>query len=158
MGWRWSSIQSNRGMVTIFRSGWPWSQHLLSTYRQYTAWLLLQVSRRHAIWGCVCLWPGAHISSLPILGNTGIITNSVVILFICDLDKLLYRILMVISPCWVKHMSNVAGHEYESDSDSIQAIHVRVNAKLEGEVASLEEEVQMLSQNKRWNRPCIWNR
>jgi len=93
------------------------------------------------------LWPGAHISSLPILGNTGIITNSVVILFICDLDELLNSILMVISPCWVKHMSNVAGHEYESDSDCIQAIHVRVNAKLEGEVASLEEEVQMLSQN-----------
>ena len=91
------------------------------------------------------MWPGAHISSLPILGNTGIITNSVVILFICDLDELLYRILMVISPCWIKHMPNVAGHE--SDSDSIQAIHVRVNAKLEDEVASLKEEVQMLSQN-----------
>ena len=42
-------------------------------------------------------------------------------------------------------MPNVAGHE--SDSDSIQAIHVRVNAKLEDEVASLKEEVQMLSQN-----------
>ncbi len=78
------------------------------------------------------------------------ITNSVVILFICDLDELLYAILMAFS-CWVKSMllvehSNCNGDFVLSYHDSLEEIH-GVNAKLEGKAASLEEDVRRLSQN-----------
>ena len=80
-------------------------------------------------------------------GNTDIITNSVIILFICDLDELFYGILVIVAPRWVKSMTN----ESDDDSDSVEALqrglNANANAKLEQKVANLEEEVRMLSQN-----------
>ena len=69
----------------------------------------------------------------PSSGNTEIITNSVVILFICDLDELLYTILMVCSRRCVESMSQEGGSKSESDF-----------GKLEGKVASLEGEIQKM--------------
>ena len=69
----------------------------------------------------------------PSSGNTEIITNSVIILFICDLDELLYAILMVCSRRCVESMSQEEHSKSESDF-----------AKLEGKVASLEEEIRKM--------------
>jgi hypothetical protein len=85
-----------------------------------------------------------------LIGNTDIITNSVIILFICDIDELLYGILMFF-PGWVKSMSQVATPDSESSTrdDGLEASphQHRGNPELEVKVASLEEKVRMLSQN-----------
>ena len=52
--------------------------------------------------------------SLFFIGNTDIITNSFINLFICDLDEFLYKILMV-CPLWVKSMSRK--EQIESDGE-----------------------------------------
>ena len=94
-----------------------------------------------------------YLSSLfSCIGNTDIITNSVIILFICDIDELLYGILMFF-PGWVKSMSQVATPDSESSTrdDGLEASphQHRGNPELEVKVAvaSLEEKVRMLSQN-----------
>ena len=85
------------------------------------------------------------ISLPPYIGNTEIITNSVVILFICDLDELLYGVLMVCNRRWVKRI--LMSREEDDKSDSEVFIRFdRLNAKLVGEVASLKEELRMLNQ------------
>ena len=81
-----------------------------------------------------------HFSSS---GNTEIITNSVVILFICDLDELLYAILMVCSRRCVESMSQEEHGKSETDLLSLETI-CGVNAKLEGKVANLEEEIRKM--------------
>ena len=89
----------------------------------------------------------SHLVPTPLLGNTDIITNSVVILFICDLDELLYGILVVISPRWVKSMTIEADDDSNSNSEeTIQAVD---NATLERKVANLENELRVLGQNMR---------
>lgn len=91
--------------------------------------------------------------------NTQIIANSVIILFICDLDELMYEILTLF-PLWVKHMS----HEGKTESDECDstrqdnALETKqlsmaplccVHADLESTVASLSKEVQLLIQKVR---------
>ena len=73
-------------------------------------WLLPQVSNLSFKWWlCMSTYLViiSHHFSSP--GNTEIITNSVIILFICDLDELLYAILMVGSRCCVVSMSQECG-------------------------------------------------
>ena len=94
---------------------WPLSQRLLPMYQPCTTWLSPRVSF-FVLVACAChLVIVSHWFSS--IDNTEIITNSVIILFICDLDELLYRILMV-SPRWVKSMSQ----EEHNESDSELAI------------------------------------
>ena len=104
------------------------------------------------------LWCGhlliAFLSSST--GNTEIITNSVVILFICDVDELLYNILMASSSRRFKSM--LEEDDTESDSnflsqgDDLKVVQqplaslCGVNTDLEGTVASLTEEVRLLIQ------------
>jgi hypothetical protein len=88
--------------------------------------------------------------------NTEIIINSVIILFVCHLDELMYKILMVF-PRWTKSISQeeVTGTDNGvfSSSGGLEVIEQQVttlrgvNAKLETEVANLTEEFQNLSQN-----------
>ena len=87
----------------------------------------------------------AYLSLLPLLANTEIIANSVIILFICDLDELLYGIIVAVSPRWVKSMTNRAGGD--SDSDSAEPLLIGDNFKFKGEIATLKEEVRLLSHN-----------
>ena len=103
------------------------------------------------------LWCGhlliAFLSSST--GNTEIITNSVVILFICDVDELLYSILTATSS---RFKSMLQEDETESDSnflrqgDDLKVVQqplaslCGVNTDLEGTVASLTEEVRLLIQ------------
>lgn len=88
--------------------------------------------------------------------NTEIIINSVIILFVCHLDELIYKILMV-CPLWVKSMSQedllgIDGSVKRSNG-GLEVIEQQIttlrgiNAKLETEVANLTEEFQKLSQN-----------
>jgi len=87
-----------------------------------------------------------------LIGNTDIITNSVIILFICDIDELLYGILMFF-PGWVKSMSQdaVLDSEFSERDDGLEASRHQHGGNPELEVkvavASLEEKVRMLSQN-----------
>ena len=88
-------------------------------------------------------------------GNTEIITNSVIILFICDVDELLYSVLTASSS---RFKSMLQEDETESDSnflsqgDDLKVVQqplaslCGVNTDLEGTVASLTEEVRMLIQ------------
>ena len=90
-------------------------------------------------------------------GNTEIITNSVIILFICDVDELLYSILTATSRQF-KSMLQEIETETESDSnflrqgDDLKVVQqpltsfCGVNTDLEGTVASLTEEVRLLIQ------------
>ena len=80
-----------------------------------------------------------------LLGNTGIITNSVIILFVCDLDELLYGILMVVSPRWVNSVTNEADDDYSCDGAEV--IQSGDSAEFKSEIARLKGEVRMLSQN-----------
>jgi hypothetical protein len=80
---------------------------LLPMYQPCSTWLLPQVSNfSFKSWvgmSAYLVIISHHFSSS---GNTEIITNSVVILFICDLDELLYGILMVCSCRCVESMSS----------------------------------------------------
>ena len=88
-------------------------------------------------------------------GNTEIITNSVIILFICDVDELLYSILTATSS---RFKSMLQEDETESDSnflrqgDDLKVVQqpltsfCGVNTDLEGTVACLTEEVRLLIQ------------
>jgi hypothetical protein len=87
----------------------------------------------------------AHLSLLPLLANTEIIANSVIILFICDLDELLYGIIVAVSPRWVKSMTNRAGGD--SDSDSAEPLRIGDDTKFECEMATLKKELRLLSHN-----------
>jgi hypothetical protein len=88
-------------------------------------------------------------------GNTEIITNSVIILFICDVDELLYSILTATSS---RFKSMLQEDETESDSnflrqgDDLKVVQqplaslCGINTDMEGTVASLTEEVRLLIQ------------
>ncbi len=86
-----------------------------------------------------------HLTFPPSVDNTDIIANSVVILFICDLDELLYGILRVF-PRWVKNMSHE--EQIESDSDIFNCENgpeeiphqYGGNATSEGDLESLSKE------------------
>ena len=100
-------------------------------------------------------------------GNTEIITNSVVILFICDVDELLYSILTATSS---RFKSMLQEDETESDSnflrqgDDLKVVQqplaslCGINTDMEGTVASLTEEVRLLIQEvKRLNEHSVNN-
>jgi len=95
--------------------------------------------------------------------NTEIIFNSVIILFICDIDELIYEILEVINAEWVEKMSFHKNEEHsedveaptkskskydddsESDTEETQNWSGS-NRDLEGVVQGLEREVQTLNE------------
>ena len=52
---------------------------------------------------------------------------------------------MAVSPRWVKSMTNRAGGD--SDSDSAEPLLIGDNFKFKGEIATLKEEVRLLSHN-----------
>jgi hypothetical protein len=86
-------------------------------------------------------------------GNTDIITNSVIILFICEVDELLYSILMASSSRFKRMLqNNDSDRAFLSQGDDLKVIQqplassCGVNADLEGTVASLTEEVRLLIQ------------
>mmetsp|Transcript_34458 Transcript_34458/g.60582 ORF Transcript_34458/g.60582 Transcript_34458/m.60582 type:complete len:182 (+) Transcript_34458:5970-6515(+) len=95
--------------------------------------------------------------------NTEIILNSVVILFICDVDELIYDILIVINSGWVKRMTHQGqeasvtepnGHDEEKGTEETNHRLVMknksgsgTNRDLEGAVESLERQVQILRTN-----------
>jgi len=87
--------------------------------------------------------------------NTDIIVNSVVILFITDVDELFYEILMVINHRWVRHMRlkepeerviDTGNQEKEEEDDSLEEVsHQNLDYQhLEDAVESLTKEVQAL--------------
>jgi len=86
--------------------------------------------------------------------NTDIIVNSVVILFITDVDELFYDILMVINPHWVETMSPEEeeesdaepgrGEKDEEDSQQQQTKRNLDYQNLEGDVQKLKKDVQVL--------------
>jgi len=102
--------------------------------------------------------------------DTEIIMNSVVILFICDIDECLYDILMVINPSWVEKLSGkqeeqdesvveTSRHENNDEEDGLetgsqhetnQNLEMQDQSgaiqKLEGEVQSLKTVVQTLQE------------
>lgn len=86
-------------------------------------------------------------------GNTDIITNSVIILFICEVDELLYSILMASSSRFKRMLqNNDSDRAFLSQGDDLKVVQqplassCGVNADLEGTVASLSEEVRLLIQ------------
>jgi len=88
-------------------------------------------------------------------GNTDIITNSVIILFICEVDELLYSILMASSSRFKSMLQNNdtdSDRAFLSQGDDLKVVQqplassCGVNADLEGTVASLSEEVRLLIQ------------
>jgi len=93
--------------------------------------------------------------------NTEMIVNSVVILFICDVDELTYDILVALNPGWVENMSyqeqdncfslgdenekgpKCGGGSANTDSES-NAEEQEGGQRLESEVRALRETVDML--------------
>ena len=65
--------------------------------------------------------------STPTPGNTEIIANSVIILFIMDIDELLYDILEVVNAGWVKGMSL----DGEEDGDLSEIIIRRLQSEMQ---------------------------
>jgi len=73
--------------------------------------------------------------------NTEIIMNSVVILFICDVDELIFEILMVVNSAWVDKLC------YQEDNDSVERgseVEYINKRNLEGAVEDLEKDIQKL--------------
>ena len=74
-------------------------------------------------------------------GNTEIIENSVIILFIMDIDELFYDILMVINVDWIKCMSI----EIDDDDERQSRVVQRMEIKLQNH----EKTIEVLNQNCR---------
>ena len=75
-------------------------------------------------------------------GNTEIIENSVIILFIMDIDELFYDILMVINVDWIKYMS-IEIDDYDDERQS------RVVQRMEITLQNHEKTIEVLNQNCR---------
>ena len=76
--------------------------------------------------------------------NTEIIANSVIILFIMDIDELVYDIMTVINTNWVKSMS-LEDEDEETRSDLIAQ-------RMERRMQMLEKKVKLQSQTNKVNR------
>ena len=76
------------------------------------------------------------------LGNTEIIENSVIILFIMDIDELFYDILMVVNADWIKYMS-IEIDDYDDERQS------RVVQRMEITLQNHEKTIEVLNQNCR---------
>jgi len=82
--------------------------------------------------------------------NTEVIANSVIILFIMDIDELLYDIFYVINTGWVKNMS-LGGDNDDEQSDIIAQRAERV----EGRMQRLEKKYSIQAQSIKVNRQNI---
>lgn len=87
-------------------------------------------------------------SALLLIGNTEIIANSVIILFIMDIDELLYDILAVFNSGWVKGMSLDDGDE----EDGFQSEIIR---RLQSKVQRLERKDMVQTQTMKVNSQNI---
>jgi len=83
------------------------------------------------------------------IGNTEIIANSVIILFIMDIDELLYDILEVINAGWVKSMSLDGGDEEDGDLSEI------IIRRLQSKVQRLEKKDMLQTQTMKVNSQNI---
>ena len=82
-------------------------------------------------------------------GNTEIIANSVIILFIMDIDELLYDILEVINAGWVKGMSLNDGDEEDGDLSEIMF------RRLQSEIQRLKKKDMIQTQTMKVNSQNI---
>jgi len=83
------------------------------------------------------------------VGNTEIIANSVIILFIMDIDELLYDILEVINAGWVKSMSLDDGDEEDGDLSEM------IIRRLQSKVQRLERKDMLQTQTMKVNSQNI---
>ena len=74
--------------------------------------------------------------------NTAIIENSVIILFIMDVDELFYGILVIINSGWVKSMSL-----QKDDSSGVNALSEDMVRMMRTKIYSLERQVELLTRN-----------
>ena len=88
-------------------------------------------------------------SIYPNTGNTEIIANSVIILFIMDIDELLYDILEVVNAGWAKGMSLDDGDEEDGDLSDI------VIRRLQSKVQRLEKKDKLQTQTMKVNSQNI---
>merc|ERR1711957_19510 len=90
--------------------------------------------------------------------NTEMIMNSVVIIFICDMDELVFDILMTINPGWVERSSYqepvqpvIENQKRDTDEETnVKETNITESEKntvLEGAVQNLEHEVHMLKKD-----------
>ena len=83
------------------------------------------------------------------IGNTEIIANSVIILFIMDIDELLYDILEVVDAGWVKGMSLDDGDDEDGDLSEIMF------RRLQSKVQRLEKKDMLQTQTMKVNSQNI---
>jgi len=88
-------------------------------------------------------------SALLLIGNTEIIANSVIILFIMDIDELLYDILEVVNARWVKGMSLDDGDEEDSNQSEI------IIRRLQSEMQRLKKKDMLQTQTMKVNSQNI---
>ena len=88
-------------------------------------------------------------SDLLLIGNTEIIANSVIILFIMDIDELLYDILEVVNAGWVKGMSLDDGDEADGDLSEM------IICRLQSKVQRLEKKDMLQTQTMKVNSQNI---
>ena len=88
-------------------------------------------------------------SALLLIGNTEIIANSVIILFIMDIDELLYDILEVVNAGWVKGMSLDDGDEEDGDLSEM------IIRRLQSKVQRLERKDMVQTQTMKVNSQNI---
>ena len=84
-----------------------------------------------------------------LIGNTEIIANSVIILFIMDIDELLYDILEVVNASWVKGMSLDDGDEEDGDLSEM------IIRRLQSKVQKLEKKDMIQTQIMKVNSQNI---
>ena len=90
-----------------------------------------------------------YSAQLLLIGNTEIIANSVIILFIMDIDELLYDILEVVNAGWVKGMSLDDGDEEDGDLSEM------IIRRLQSKVQRLERKDMVQTQTMKVNSQNI---
>ena len=96
----------------------------------------------------ICILISSSLRSFSCIGNTEIIANSVIILFIMDIDELLYDILEVINAGWVKGMSL-------DDGDEEDGFHSEIIRRLQSKVQRLERKDMLQTQTMKVNSQNI---
>jgi len=77
-------------------------------------------------------------------GDTDIMVNSVVILFICDLDELLFDIVMTVGPDWAESSSYQAPVHVDMDEESEHEKIEKLDLKFQLLDCALEDQIQRL--------------
>ena len=90
-----------------------------------------------------------HFHSTSCIGNTEIIANSVIILFIMDIDELLYDILEVVNASWVKRMSLDDGDEEDTNQSEL------IIRRLQSEMQRLKKKDMIQTQTMKVNSQNI---